>query len=436
MNATDRPISGFYILTLLFAVSLPFTMLADVPPESKTLLMRFFKNTQWNSVLIALLTIYWVSEGAWLEKWKKLRKNQWIPLFLIFYGWQWLGMLYTESLSDGWHEITVKTTILLFPIIYASTKHRFTQLQFQGIFWAFGGAVLLASLITFRGGFYFIFDPDSGLPTFESAIILHRPYLGMYVSLVICFFLYTLITMVGRKWEKWLIFGVFYLVVFLIITDAFISLGICILSLLLTSSLWLVRRGFFRLFWLGFLTVVVIFFLFRPKIQSIWNDFQIDQVRLTEMPEAASENKARANIRSCVKSILGQSSYWLTGLGTGDANQALLHCYESKGMDFEARHHLNAHHIFFQETLRHGLFGLLLLMSLLGFPLWWAFKQEKYLYLAFLLLIILVGLTESLLSRQAGVVFYAFFNTLFLFETSLIKLPTEAPEVVEDSAQN
>jgi O-antigen ligase len=62
-----------------------------------------------------------------------------------------------------------------------------------------------------------------------------------------------------------------------------------------------------------------------------------------------------------------------------------------------------------------GILGLLILIGSLIVPAVAANRNQNYLYLAFLLFFSLCFLTESVLNSQKGVVFFAFFNSLFAF---------------------
>ena len=59
--------------------------------------------------------------------------------------------------------------------------------------------------------------------------------------------------------------------------------------------------------------------------------------------------------------------------------------------------------------------GFLTLLASLLFPAWFAFRQKELLYLLFLALVSFHFLVESMLAKQAGIVFYAFFNTLLFY---------------------
>jgi O-antigen ligase len=112
----------------------------------------------------------------------------------------------------------------------------------------------------------------------------------------------------------------------------------------------------------------------------------------------------------------GQQS-WLFGTGTGDDEDALLDTYKKNNFKEGYIPRFNAHNQFLQTWLGLGIIGLIILILNLFIPLFLAFKERNLYYCIFLILIISFCLTESVLCRQHGVVFYSFFNSLFAFHS-------------------
>ncbi len=122
---------------------------------------------------------------------------------------------------------------------------------------------------------------------------------------------------------------------------------------------------------------------------------------------------SRIAIWKAAKAVIQQHPF--AGAGTGDAKDELMKEYENREMAFAFSMKLNAHSQFLQTSIALGLPGLLLLCSGLFLPLFSGWKKNNYLYVTFLLLVIFNVAAESMFETQAGVVFYAFFNSLLLF---------------------
>ena len=102
----------------------------------------------------------------------------------------------------------------------------------------------------------------------------------------------------------------------------------------------------------------------------------------------------------------------LFGAGTGDVKKELLEKYKTNHIDPALDSRLNAHNQYLQTSIAIGMTGFLVLIISLVFPGIYALKRKQTIYLTFLVLFAFHILVESMLERQAGVVFYAFFNSL------------------------
>jgi O-antigen ligase len=92
-----------------------------------------------------------------------------------------------------------------------------------------------------------------------------------------------------------------------------------------------------------------------------------------------------------------------------------MHLYKERGMKGAFEHQLNAHNEYYQVFISLGIIGFILLLVTLYFPFIFAFRTGNTIYLLFLLIVVLNFLTESMFETQAGVMFYAFFNSLLCF---------------------
>ena len=138
---------------------------------------------------------------------------------------------------------------------------------------------------------------------------------------------------------------------------------------------------------------------------------------LTNMQNYQSGNNRWNSIASRVSTIkctieVIKDNLWF-GVGTGDCEMSLNKCYLSYG--YISLMNRNPHNQYMQFALRLGVLGFLLFIACLLIPALLAIKQNKYLYLTFIALFALSCLTESMLERNKGIVFYAFFNSLFAF---------------------
>ena len=112
-----------------------------------------------------------------------------------------------------------------------------------------------------------------------------------------------------------------------------------------------------------------------------------------------------------------RENFWL-GVGNGDANNALYEKYVQNEIVNAETKKLNAHNQYLQTFIETGFFGFISLVLILLVPFIQAVKNKNSLLI---LLICIIGFNfifESMLCRFSGVLFFAFFYNLLIFENS------------------
>ena len=108
--------------------------------------------------------------------------------------------------------------------------------------------------------------------------------------------------------------------------------------------------------------------------------------------------------------------FW-TGVGTGDLENAYQHEYDKLNSPLEEKYRLHAHNQYLAVGAALGIFGLLYFLLSLIYPM---IKRKKrfliFLYhFTFWITAVLSMVAEDTLETQAGVTFFAFFNSFYLF---------------------
>ena len=84
----------------------------------------------------------WLLEGAFKEKWTRLRQQPYILLFASLFLIWIAGLWNTENFSYAWHDLKIKVPILVLPLLIGSSKHpdarefRLLALLYLGALWA------------------------------------------------------------------------------------------------------------------------------------------------------------------------------------------------------------------------------------------------------------------------------------------------------------
>lgn len=125
-------------------------------------------------------------------------------------------------------------------------------------------------------------------------------------------------------------------------------------------------------------------------------------------------------------SAMQRIEYWKTslliikqnpifGVGTGDMNLAFEKQYEEMDSPLQPEFRWRSHNQFLSITVGFGLIGLIWFLFSLIYPPIRARRLNDYYYLAFFVILMVSMISEDTLETQAGVTFFAFFTSLFLF---------------------
>lgn len=109
------------------------------------------------------------------------------------------------------------------------------------------------------------------------------------------------------------------------------------------------------------------------------------------------------------------SSNWLTGVGTGDMNEAFSDQYVKMNTKLSLDQRWRSHNQFLSVFVGFGIAGFLWFLFALCYPAWKLTGFTDYFFLVFFIIGMLSMLTEDTLESQMGVTFFAFFYCFFLF---------------------
>lgn len=396
------------ILFLLTALSLPFSIKV---------------NNVFIVALIFLICIYVIRRRHILSFDNEIKKKVliFISLFLI----QIFGLLYTEQFNEAKHHLEVKLTILLLPITFAvfsiDSKLR------KEILVTFLISCSLACLVSIffhfsfytNNSFYYALSNISYLVhTALPKLGIHPVYFSAYLlfSIVIAFHLFYSVKNKGIK--LLIISDVIVLSIFIILLAS--RIAIFIYSTLLFALLWnaLQNKTFFYKATVNVLVVgIIILTVYNLPVTKVKVHHLLSQfVSRNYNTETNYVDGVSNRIQKWRASALVIKENFLLGVGTGDASQALLDTYESIGFTEGLEENYNAHNEYLQEFIRHGIIGFTILILCYLYSFLISIQKKDWIYLLFIIIISSISLTESILSVQKGVVFYAFFNSLLAFK--------------------
>lgn len=106
---------------------------------------------------------------------------------------------------------------------------------------------------------------------------------------------------------------------------------------------------------------------------------------------------------------------FLIGVGTGDVDKAFKNMYVEMESKLEPKNQRRTHNQYLTIFVAFGFVGFVIFMVALLYPPVKLKRFADYRYLIFFIIAAMSMLTEDTMETQAGVTFFAFFNTLFLF---------------------
>ena len=348
--------------------------------------------------------------------------------FILFWFIHAVSLIYSSDLNYGLNDVFQKLSMVLLPIIFlpfvpeAQVTERIKKWFLTGLFGAsfffLVRALILSTHFTPEG---VTFKPNpSGVP-WENYFFyvrfvepFHPTYFSMYLSLGIVF-----IASYVKKIEEIKSRALYYLTwIFLLVIVFFTSSRIGILVSVLISliaTFWIIKRR-------GKLVVAVVLTFFTVvgglilhKNERVGTSInQLDEYfQGKEMENELARNSfVRFDIWRNFTDVFQDNSIF-TGVGVGDVKRALVQVYEKKGIESAYQNQLNAHNQFIQTLVACGVLGLLLLLTIIGYAFWLAYKNRDLVLLLFMLIISINFMFESVLERVFGVIFFVFFHLFF-----------------------
>lgn len=388
---------------------------------------------QWLPVIVLLMFLNWLLEGNFKSKFSGIKNKQLFTLFCSFYLLHLLGMLYTANSSSGWFDMEVKLSLLLFPVLLATIN--IDKQEIESILkWFVAGCIAMSCICLFSAAYVYMANHENHFFYELFSLWQHPSYLSMYLNMAICILIHYLFhaNAAAQKKQDAMIVSLilfFSFIIFLLSSKMGIITMVLIYVVAFLHHIIKTKKIVFGV--AGLLTIAVIVFISIQYIPEVGARLDRAMKAMTEttIDKTSAESSAvRILIWKTDVDIIQE--HLLAGVGTGDVKDVLLEKYKSKGMTGayktdektgEVIHVLNSHNQFLQTFIALGLAGFIMLLLCLLLPLLQAYKQGNYLLIAFLMIAMLNFLTESMLEREAGVMFYAFLGALLVFQPNEFK---------------
>lgn len=375
-----------------------------------------------NSVAIILLSFAWLLEGNFSLKIKLIMQRPLIVIFFIFFLLFLLGMLHTSNIEFGIFNLQKKISLFVFPLIIG-TSISFNEKIKETALFVFVVSCFAASLLCCVNGlFYFISFKDSLYLLHEklsSVINFHPPYFAMYLSFSI-FIIFECIRrdkfILNHIQKKILVVIAFFFFCFIILLSARTALVFLFLIFMTREMYFLYKKRKLMIGIIGLLSMLGVTIFLISQSAYLKDRFVKPLSSDISAIDGGKETGLSIRLVKWKCSMEGIAENPLVGTGTGDAVDYLVKCYEKKKFwGMYPQYRFNSHNQYLETTLTLGVPGLICFLLCIMVPFLSAWRKSKYLLLSFITLFCFCSLTESLLERQQGIVFFTFFISLFSF---------------------
>lgn len=412
-----------YVILLMIVFALPLKR-AYMPPLLLILSLNWMVEVLTDAlhVLIGRLR---KQEAYFMPKWKIIQQNNLIlPFFLyvglfVFYA---IGLLYSENMSFGINDIVLKLPLLALPLIvfsYDLKKWTFARIKILFNFY-FVGCFLAIAYNVYHSYINFTEYYNFAHFFYLLASFLHHPsYASMFYTFALAAMIYFLLNKKTIIIEKILYF---------------LCIPVLIAEVFLLSS----KTAFLVLFVLFILLVIYIIFskhIKKNNLLYILFILIIGGSMYVYLPDNFNRFTKKLESIQGVEDIRNDGRYTIwryaaqvakenlpCGTGTGDVKDALKYKYLQKlELDYYIREY-NCHNQYLQLLVTLGIFGCLLFIVGQIYSVVIAYNKKYFLYFVFTLIVAINFITEAMLERQSGLVFFAVFNTLlcvFAFSRTL-----------------
>lgn len=332
-------------------------------------------------------------------------------LFVAYYALHMISIIWTDNIRFALFDLIIKFSFFIIPLIISINSFPIKEKEIEHILKAFLYGNLLAVIISLLQSTinYIIFNEPSTIFFYTNFAIYHHPaYMGMYLNfgLLIVIYLYE-----QKKLSPKL---------------AFICASLFLISIVLTlariaffTALLLVFSYFFWLLYkYKFKQIIIIIISITAIIGLLYlaslrfERFQLQHYLIL------NSNKGEMPIYKDTRFFTFAAGFgvfkenWLLGCGIGDIHTELKKQYQKLNFEKGIQKKLNVHNQFLQAAALLGIFGLSILFCIFLLMIFKSIKKKQPLLLGLTLIIFLASLTESILERQSGIIFTAFFFNL------------------------
>ena len=371
---------------------------------------------------ILLLIISLSKKGSGVAL-KKIFDSPFYVLFFLLYLFYAIGMLWTENISLGLEDLQIKIPLLLFPLLFTvielneSSLHKVRKSLVYGcltsIIYCFGISAVRFSNDHQIGNFFY-----TGF-----SHLMHPTYYTMFINLAILMLLDGWLKGIEISRNEKIGNGILLLI--FISTTIILSARLAMVCTFFTMTFFVVfesvkqkrLKELFPSMLLAALSIVALSYFFihlNNRFTQIADviEKKDDPTALKDTINNVSYNSTTIRIGLFKNGLAIFKEHPWIGVGTGDVIPESVKRLNDEGLHILALKSKGAHNQYLQTAVTLGVFGLIVLVLCIVWPLFEYLKAREYLFAAFMLIVMINAIGDTVL-RASSLYFFALFGCFF-----------------------
>lgn len=395
------------VINALFAVSVFFLPIYQLP----------------SLICWAMVLVYGIFAGNYLNFFSRFKSSPTYILLVLLYLFYLAGMLWTENVSLGWEDLKVKIPLLLFPFLFLIlpvTKSSYNVIRRSLIY----GCLTAVFICFIKAMNHFLLNHDLRdfyYTTFS--FLLHPTYFTMFVNLALLLLMQLILEdSVVSKTQKWLdVFLLFLFSAVVIVLTARLALLATFFTLTAYTVLEIRRRKMVRQFLPkiiigGMIIGIMFFFLVKvynrfTQIANVLEKYENKSV-LVDSLNNVGYNSTTIRIGLLKNGFELFKENPIFGVGTGDLIPESVKRLNDEGLHDLAQKSRGPHNQYLQIAVTLGIFGFILLVLCICWPLVQYIRMKEYLFGSFMAIVMFNAIGDTVL-RASSLYFFAFFGCYF-----------------------
>lgn len=379
------------------------------------LIVTFFVNIQINYFTICILFVFWLIDKRYKLAIQNLKDSKIFQALCVYFVFVLISLVYSINIAYGIKTIESKSALIALPILLAGI-HWDLRLR-NNVLMVFVLALLMLTFYSIVSTIVQYAIDFSDMSYFSWILPQTSSFTANYYSLFVVSGIIILIfdfKMIQLRIPKILIiFLILYLTFFLAFLGSRASI-VGLIAIVILFALHKISTPNLRERKKGVLIIIITIISGAGLIKSVpYLNSRFNQAvfKFKEEP--------RLPLLSASFTLFFDNPVF--GVGIGDVQDKLVEEYKRNKNEEAYTRKYNSHNDWVQILVGNGLIGLSLFVYFFYQLCKKAWKVKNLYMISFLLFYMMISMTESILHRNKGVIFFAFFYSIFF----LIEIPEE-----------